>query len=216
LKIFLDTANIEEIKEGVSWGVISGVTTNPTLACKEGRSFKELIKEISQVVEGPVSAEAVSLKAEEIIPEARELSKIAPNVVIKIPVMPEGLKATRVLSQEGIKVNMTLVFSLNQALLAAQAGAAFVSPFIGRIDDIGYDGLSVLSDIVGCYNYYGFETEVIAASIRHPLHVVEAARLGADIATVPFAVLKQMVKHPLTDIGIERFLKDWEKIKNLC
>lgn len=215
MRIFLDTANVEEIREGVSWGVVSGVTTNPTLASKEGRSFRELVKEICQLVEGPVSAEAVSLKAEEIVPEARELSRIAPNVVIKIPVMPEGLKATKLLSKEGIKVNMTLVFSLNQALLAAQAGAAFVSPFIGRIDDIGYDGLSVLADIVECYNYYGFETEVIAASIRHPLHVVEAAKLGADIATVPFAVLKQMVKHPLTDIGIERFLEDWKKIKDL-
>lgn len=215
MRIFLDTANVEEIREGVSWGVVSGVTTNPTLASKEGRSFRELVKEICQLVEGPVSAEAVSLKAEEIVPEAKELSRIAPNVVIKIPVMPEGLKATKLLSKEGIKVNMTLVFSLNQALLAAQAGAAFVSPFIGRIDDIGYDGLSVLADIVECYNYYGFETEVIAASIRHPLHVVEAAKLGADIATVPFAVLKQMVKHPLTDIGIERFLEDWKKIKDL-
>lgn len=216
MRIFLDTANIEEIKEGVTWGVISGVTTNPTLASKEGRSFKELLKEICRIVEGPVSAEAVSLKAEEIIPEARELSRIASNVVIKIPVMPEGLKATRVLSKEGIKVNMTLVFSLNQALLAAQAGATFVSPFIGRIDDIGYDGLSTLADIVECYSYYGFQTEVIAASIRHPLHVVEAARIGADIATVPFGVLKQMVKHPLTEVGIEKFLSDWEKIKDFC
>lgn len=215
MKIFLDTANVEEIREGVSWGVVSGVTTNPTLASKEGRSFSELVEEICQIVEGPVSAEAVSFKAEEIVSEARELSKIAPNIVIKIPIMPEGLKATKLLTQEGVKVNMTLVFSLNQALLAAQAGATFVSPFIGRIDDIGYDGLSVLADIVESYNYYGFETEVIAASIRHPLHVVEAARLGADIATVPFAVLKQMVKHPLTDLGIKKFLDDWEKIKDL-
>ncbi len=215
MKIFLDTANLKEIEEGVSWGVISGVTTNPTLASREGQPFKDLVKEICEIVDGPVSAEAVSQLAEDIISEARALSKIAPNVVIKIPVMPEGLKATRVLSQEGIKVNMTLTFSLNQALLAAQAGAAFVSPFIGRIDDIGYDGLSVLADIVDCFNYYGFDAEVIAASIRHPLHVVEAARVGADIATVPFAVLKQMVKHPLTDIGMEKFLADWEKIKGL-
>ncbi len=215
MKIFLDTANIEEIREGVSWGVVSGVTTNPTLASKEGLSFRELIKEICQIVDGSVSAEAVSLKAEEIVPEARELSEIAPNIVVKIPITPDGLKATKLLSQEGVKVNMTLVFSLNQALFAAQAGAAFVSPFIGRIDDIGYDGLSVLADIVECYNYYGFETEVIAASIRHPLHVVEAAKIGADIVTVPFAVLKQMVNHPLTDLGIKKFLEDWEKIKDL-
>ncbi len=215
MKIFIDTANLENIKEINSWGILSGVTTNPTLAAKEGKEFRLLIKEIAQVVDGPISAEAVAMERDEIVEEARSLSQIAPNIVIKIPIMPEGLAATRILSREGIKVNMTLVFSVNQALLAAQVGASYVSPFVGRIDDISYDGISTISDIALVYGNYGIETQIIAASIRHPLHVVEAALAGADIATVPYDVLKMMVKHPLTDRGIENFLRDWEKIKNL-
>ncbi|MBI4744238.1 MAG: fructose-6-phosphate aldolase [Actinobacteria bacterium] len=214
MKIFLDTANVDQIREVNSWGILSGVTTNPTLLAKEGREFKSTVKEIAAIVDGPISAEAVSMKKDEIVKEARELSKIADNVVIKIPITPDGLGATKILSSEGIKVNMTLIFSGNQALLAALAGASFVSPFIGRLDDISHDGVQVLSEIINVYQNYDFETEVIAASIRHPLHVLQAAQIGIDIATVPYDVVKKMVKHSLTDIGIEKFLEDWEKVKN--
>ena len=213
MEIYLDTANIEEIREAASWGVLSGVTTNPTLAAKENNSdFQSVIKTIASLVPGPVSAEAVSFEAEAIAKEGRALSKIAKNIVVKIPVGEEGLKATSTLAEEGIKVNMTLVFSVNQALLAARAGAFIASPFVGRLDDIGHDGMELVKDIVSVYKDYGLKTKVIAASIRHPLHVVQAAKAGADIATVPIQVLKSMVKHPLTDKGIDRFLEDWNKL----
>ncbi|HHW40414.1 MAG TPA: fructose-6-phosphate aldolase [Syntrophomonadaceae bacterium] len=213
MEIFLDTANLEEIREAVRWGVVGGVTTNPTLVSREKGGFHEILKEICGLVQGPVSAEVISLDAEGIVREARELAGIAPNIVIKIPVTPAGLEAVRQLSGEGIRTNVTLVFSALQALLAAKAGASFVSPFIGRIDDVGQEGMDVLADIVQIFRNYQFSTRIIAASIRHPRHVLEAARLGADIATVPYAVLAQMFKHPLTDIGIRRFLADWEKFK---
>jgi len=212
MEFFLDTANIKEIEEAVSLGVITGVTTNPTLCAKEGMEFGEAIKKIASIVPGPVSAEAVSLEAQAIIKEAEALSQIADNVVIKIPVMEQGLAATSSLAKKGIKVNMTLVFSTNQALLAARAGAYFVSPFVGRLDDIDSDGIGLVKTIVSVYKYYGLKTKVISASIRHPLHVSQSAGVGADIATVPFSVLKSMVKHPLTDKGIDRFLEDWNKL----
>ncbi|QTA37662.1 fructose-6-phosphate aldolase [Thermosipho ferrireducens] len=213
MKIFLDTANIDQIKQGVEWGVIDGVTTNPTLVSKENRPFEETIKQICELVQGPVSAEVISLDWKGMVEEARKLSQIDEHVVVKIPMTPEGIKAVKILSSEGIKTNVTLVFSVNQALLAAKAGATYVSPFIGRIDDIGNDGLKMLEEIVVVYNNYAFETEIIAASIRHPMHVAEAAMIGVDVATVPFNVLEKLFKHPLTDIGIERFLKDWEKYR---
>ncbi|RLB10962.1 MAG: fructose-6-phosphate aldolase [Deltaproteobacteria bacterium] len=215
MKFFIDTANIEEIKKGVELGLVDGVTTNPTLISRENRNPKELIEEICSIVDGPVSVEAVSLDKEGMVKEARELSKIAPNIVIKIPLTEEGLKAVRVLSQEGIKTNVTLCFSPTQALLAAKAGANYISPFVGRLDDISHTGMELVEQIITIYDNYGFETEVIVASIRNPLHVLEAALMGADIATIPFKVLTQLIKHPLTDIGIERFLKDWEKVKDL-
>jgi transaldolase len=213
LEIFLDTANVDEIKEAVDWGVISGVTTNPTLiAREEGADFHEIIREICELVQGPVSAEVISQDLNWILREARELASIDSHVVVKIPVTPEGLSAVKVLSGEGVRANVTLVFSALQALLAARAGASYVSPFIGRIDDTGQEGMDVLDDIMGIVENYQFSTEVIAASIRHPQHVLEAARIGADIATVPFNVLKMMFRHPLTDRGIERFLADWDKV----
>jgi len=210
MKIFLDTANVADIKEGASWGIVDGVTTNPSLVAKEGRDFKEVIKEITEIVDGPVSAEVISLKAEEMIEEAREVAKMHPNVIVKIPMTPDGLKAVSAVSKEGIKTNVTLVFSSNQALLAAKAGATYVSPFLGRLDDIGQEGMNLVREIVEIFDIYGIEAEVIAASIRHPLHVTEAALAGAHVATIPFNVLAQMAKHPLTDIGIDKFLKDWE------
>jgi transaldolase len=213
MQIFLDTANLDQIKEAAGWGILDGVTTNPTLVSKEDRKFDELIQEICSVVPGPVSVESVSTQAEDIIVEARELAKIAENVVVKIPITLEGLKAIRALSQEGILVNTTLIFSSNQAILAAKAGARYVSPFVGRLDDISHDGMELVDQIMTIYNNYGYETEVIVASVRHPLHIIESALMGADIVTVPFASLEKMVKHPLTDIGMERFLKDWEKVK---
>jgi len=213
MKFFIDTANVDEIKKAVELGLIDGVTTNPTLVSRENRDFRELIQEICSIVDGPVSVEAVSLDKDGMVKEARELSKIAPNIVIKIPLTEEGLKAVRILSKEGIKTNVTLCFSPTQALLAAKAGANYVSPFVGRLDDISHTGMEIVEQILTIYDNYGFETEVIVASIRHPLHVLEAALMGADIATIPFRVLMQLVKHPLTDIGIERFLKDWEKVK---
>ncbi|GBF35664.1 transaldolase [Desulfocucumis palustris] len=212
IKIFIDTANIEEIKAAYELGVISGVTTNPSLIAKEGRDFAQVVKEITAIVDGPVSAEAVSVNAPEMIKEARQLAAIHPNVVVKLPMTGEGLKAVKTLSAEGIKTNVTLVFSANQALLAALAGATYVSPFVGRLDDVGQEGMELVQDIMTIYENYGFATEVIAASIRNPLHVTQAALYGADIATIPYSVIMQMQKHPLTDKGIEKFLADWEKV----
>ena len=213
MKFFLDTANLEEIRTVAAWGILDGVTTNPSLVSKESRPFKDLIAEISRIVPGPISVECVSTEAGAIIGEAKELARIAGNVVIKIPIGIEGLKATRSLAQDGIKVNMTLVFSAGQALLAAKAGAAFASPFIGRLDDFSQDGMELIEEIATIYDNYDFATEIIVASIRHPRHVIEAALIGAHIATVPFAVMEKLVQHPLTDIGIAKFLKDWGKVK---
>ena len=212
LKLFLDTANIEEIREAAALGVISGVTTNPSLIAKEGRDFKAVVREIAAIVDGPVSAEVISLEAEGMVAEAEELAAIHPCVVIKIPITAEGLKAVRTLKAKGIRTNVTLVFSANQALLAALAGANFVSPFVGRLDDVGHDGMALVADIAEIFAYYDFPTEIIAASIRHPLHVIAAARAGAHIATVPYKVLQQMIKHPQTDAGITQFLADWNKL----
>lgn len=212
MKIFLDTANVEHIREANSWGVVDGVTTNPTLIAKEGRNFEEVVKEICGIVDGPISAEVVSEDAEGMLKEARDLANIHDNIVIKVPMTPEGLKATKALSKEGIKTNMTLVFSSNQALLAAKAGAAYVSPFIGRLDDQGQVGMEVVRETVVVFENYDFKTEIIVASVRHPLHVLEAALAGAHIATVPFGVLKKMITHSLTDVGIRKFLQDYEKI----
>jgi transaldolase len=214
MRLFLDTANIEHIKHGVELGVITGVTTNPSLVSKEGRvDYKRLIKEICAIVPGPVSTEVLSQDASGMVAEAREVASWAQNVAVKIPATIQGVQATAALAKEGIKVNFTLCFSVNQALLAAAAGAAFVSPFVGRLDDIGEDGMALVREIVQIYrNYPEIKTEVIAASIRHPRHCVEAARAGAHIATIPYPVLMQMVQHPLTDIGVRRFLEDWEKV----
>lgn len=212
MKLFIDTANVDEIRDAHSWGVISGVTTNPSLIAKEGRDFVEVVREITSIVDGPISAEVVSLKADEMVEEAKPLAEINENIVIKIPMMAEGLKATNKLAAIGIKTNVTLVFSANQALLAALAGATFVSPFVGRLDDIGHNGMQVIEDCVDVFAIHGLETEIISASIRHPQHVLDSAKAGADIATVPYGVLKKMMRHPLTDAGIERFLDDWKKV----
>jgi transaldolase len=212
MKFFIDTANVAEIKEINDWGVLDGVTTNPSLIAKEGRDFKEVIREITSIVNGPISAEVVSMDHEGMVAEAEDLVPIHENIVIKVPMTDEGLKAVKILSSKGIKTNVTLVFSANQALLAAKAGASFVSPFIGRLDDISNPGMDVVGDIAQIFTMYGIETEIIAASIRHPMHVIDSAKMGAHIATVPYSVFKQMVKHPLTDIGIEKFLKDWESV----
>jgi transaldolase len=213
MKFFLDTANLDQIQEAAGWGILDGVTTNPTLVSRESEPFEALIKKICAAVPGPVSVESVSTQADDIIAEARELAKLAENVVVKIPIHVEGLKALKVLAGEGIHVNTTLVFNAMQAMMAAKAGARYVSPFVGRLDDIGHDGLDLVEQIVTIFNNYGFETEVIVASVRHPLHVVEAALMGADIATIPFSSFEKLLKHPLTDIGIERFLRDWDKVK---
>ena len=210
MRFFIDTANIEEIKEANELGVICGVTTNPSLTAKEGRDFIVVVKEISTIVDGPISAEVISLDHKGMVEEADKLSKIHKNIVIKLPMTLEGLKATKILSQKGIKTNVTLIFSATQALLAARAGATYVSPFVGRLDDIGQDGLSLIEEIVDIFNVNAIETEIIVASVRNPIHVAQAARMGADIATVPYKVITQMTKHPLTDKGIENFLKDWE------
>lgn len=212
MKFFIDTANISEIKKAWEVGVIDGVTTNPSLVSRENRKPVDLLKEICGIVDGPVSAEAISLKAEDMVREGGELSKIHKNIVVKIPMTEDGLIAVKRLSGLGIKTNVTLVFSPGQALLAAKAGATFVSPFVGRLDDIGHTGMDIVSDMMDIFDNYRFETEIIVASIRNPLHVVEAARIGAHIATIPYSVIAQLIKHPLTDIGIERFLKDWEKV----
>lgn len=213
MKFFLDTANLEEIRKAKEWGLLDGVTTNPTLVSKEDMSFQELVTEILRLVDGPVSLEVVSEHAQGMISEARELNKLGENVVIKIPLTPEGLKAVKILAREGIKTNVTLCFSPTQALLAAKAGANYISPFIGRLDDISSYGMRLVEDIKDIYGNYGFETQIIVASIRHPMHVLEAALIGADIATMPFSVLEKLFYHPLTDIGIQRFLRDWEKVK---
>jgi len=215
MKFFIDTANLEEIKKAWDLGVIDGVTTNPSLLAKEDKEPISLLKQICEIVDGPVSAEAISLDYEEMLKESLELSKIHKNIVIKIPMTEDGLKTVKKLSQEGIKTNVTLIFSPTQAILAAKAGATYVSPFVGRLDDISHFGMDLIRDIQIIFENYGFDTEVIVASIRNPLHVLEAARIGADIATIPYSVIKQLIKHPLTDIGIEKFLKDWEKIKKL-
>jgi transaldolase len=212
MKLFLDTANIEEIRQAWSWGVIDGVTTNPSLVSKEGKKFEDVLREVCAIVDGPVNAEVVSTVYEGMVREGRALAKINRRIVVKVPMTPDGLRATRTLSSESIGTNVTLVFSAAQALLAAKAGAMFVSPFIGRLDDAGNEGMQIIRDIVQSFRHYSFRTEVLVASVRHPVHVIEAAKLGADIATVPFGVLKLMLKHPLTDIGLERFLKDWEKV----
>ena len=213
MKLFLDSANFEEIREVASWGVLDGVTTNPSLCSKETVSFEDNIRKICALPPGPVSAECVSLKADEIIVEARALARIAPNIAVKIPVGLEGLKATKALAAEDIAVNTTLVFSTGQALLAAKAGARFVSPLLGRLDDVAEDGMALIEEIVQVFENYRFETQVIVASVRHPRHVIDAALLGADIATVPYGVMAKLVRHPLTDIGVERFLADWGKVK---
>lgn len=211
MKLYLDTANVEEIKTAAGWGVISGITTNPSLAAKENEDFSKILPAICCIVDGSISAEVISLDYEGMVKEGRELAGVHKNVVIKVPVMPEGLRAVKTLSSEGIKVNVTLVFSVNQALLAARAGAAYVSPFLGRLDDIGQTGVDLVRDIVDMIDLHDLDTEVIAASIRHPEHVSAVALAGAHIATVPFKVLEQMFKHPLTDLGIEKFLNDWKK-----
>jgi transaldolase len=218
MKIFIDTADLHEIEDIASWGILDGVTTNPTLLAKSGRSFQEVIDSIFDLVDGPISLEVLSEKADDMVREAKEIVKKIPqnykkNITIKIPMNPEGLKAVKALSKEGIKTNVTLIFSANQALLAAKAGATFVSPFIGRLDDNGQEGMKIIEEIMDIFCNYDIQTEVIVASIRHPIHVIEAARLGADIATIPPDVIRKMVKHPLTDAGIKSFLKDWEKVK---
>jgi len=213
MKFFIDTANIDEIKEAHSMGMVDGVTTNPSLIAKEGRDFEEIIKEICEVVNGPISAEVISIDAEGMVKEARELSKIHDNIVVKIPLLVDGLKATRILAEEGIKTNVTLVFSPLQALMAAKAGATYVSPFIGRLDDISQEGLLLVEQIVEIYSNYAYDTEIIVASIRNPLHVLESALMGADIATIPFSVLSKLAAHPLTDKGLKAFLDDWNQAK---
>jgi transaldolase len=212
MKLFIDTANVADIKAANDLGVICGVTTNPSLIAKEGRDFKEVVTEITSIVDGPISAEVIALDHEGMVSEAQELVKIHKNIVIKIPMTLEGLKAVKILAAQGIKTNVTLIFNSTQALLAARAGATYVSPFLGRLDDIGMNGMNLIEEIVDIFDTHGIETEIIAASVRHPVHVIEAARLGAHIATIPYNVIVQMSKHPLTDAGIERFLKDWEGV----
>ncbi len=214
MKFFIDTANLDEIKEAASIGILDGVTTNPTLLAKEkGKGdFKTILKKICEVVDGPVSAEVVATEAEGMVGEAEELAKLHENIVIKIPICKEGLKAIKILNSKGIRINCTLIFSPIQALLAAKAGASFVSPFVGRLDDAGHVGMDIVEDIVTVFNNYEVTTEIIVASVRNPLHVVEAATMGADIATIPFKVIEQLIKHPLTDVGIKRFLEDWKKV----
>jgi transaldolase len=210
MKFFIDTANVNEIREVASWGILAGVTTNPSLVAKEGRDFKQVLREILEIVDGPISAEVVSLKADEMVAEAKQYYEMHKNIVIKLPMTDEGLKACARLSAMGVKTNMTLIFTPNQALLCARAGATFVSPFVGRLDDISTDGIKLISDIAEIFDLHGIETEIISASIRTPGQVIESAKAGAHIATIPYKVFQQMLKHPLTDAGIERFLKDWE------
>ncbi len=211
MKFFIDTANIDEIQKAVDMGMVDGVTTNPTLISRENKPFEEIIAEIAKIVDGPISAEVIALDSEGMLAEGRELAKISDNIVIKVPMTTDGLKATKAFSAEGIKTNVTLVFSTAQALLAAKAGATYVSPFVGRLDDIAQTGMDLISDIMTIYDNYGYQSEVIVASVRSPMHVMDAALIGADIATIPFKVIAQLAKHPLTDLGMESFLKDWEK-----
>lgn len=212
MKFFIDTANIQEIEDGLALGMVDGVTTNPSLVAREKKGFDQVIREILSAVEGPVSLEVISLDAKGMLKEGRKLAKLGPQVVIKVPMTTEGLKATRIFASEGIRVNQTLVFSPVQALMAAKAGAAYVSPFVGRLDDVAHDGMEIVDQIMTIYHNYGFDTEVIVASVRHPRHVLEAALIGADIATIPFKVIAQLAKHPLTDKGIEAFLNDWKRV----
>jgi len=213
MKFFIDTANLDEIKEAASLGMLDGVTTNPSLVAKEGKNFLELLDEILKIVDGPVSAEVISTNYEGIMKEALDLAKIHRNIVVKVPLIKDGLKAVKSLSIEGIKTNVTLCFSASQALLAAKAGASYISPFVGRLDDISHDGMELISQIIQIYDNYDYDTQVLVASIRHPLHLVEAAMMGADVATMPFNVIEKLFKHPLTDIGLKNFLNDWEKLK---
>src|SRR5215813_9377998 len=212
MKFFLDTANLEEIGDAASTGVLDGVTTNPTLISKEGNTFENQLLKICSLVDGPVSAETVSRDAAGMVEEGRHLSRLHPNIVVKCPMTKEGLKATKILNDEGVRVNVTLVFSAPQAVMAAKAGAYFVSPFVGRLDDIGQDGMGLIRDIVAIFDNYDFKTEVLVASVRNPIHVVQAGLMGADICTLPAKVFEQLLKHPLTDKGVEQFLKDWEKV----
>ena len=213
MKIFIDSASINEIREAASMGLLDGVTTNPSLVAKERRDFVELLKEICSVVDGPISAEVVSTDVDGMLREARQLAKIDDKIVVKVPLVKDGLKAVKCLKSEGIRTNVTLCFSPNQALLAAKSGAYFISPFVGRLDDISSSGMELISQILTIYDHYDFDTQVLVASIRHPMHVVEAAMMGAHISTMPFNVLTQLIKHPLTDIGLERFLADWKKAR---
>ena len=212
MKFFIDTANIDEIKEAASMGLLDGVTTNPSLVAKEGKDFKQLLNEIIEVVDGPISAEVVSTDFDGMMKEAHELAAIHKNIVVKIPLIQEGIKAVKALTKEGIKTNVTLCFSASQALIAAKAGATYISPFVGRLDDISQSGMQLIDQIVRIYDNYGYETEVLVASIRHPLHLVEAAEIGADVATIPFNVIKKLFNHPLTDSGLEKFLSDWKTL----
>lgn len=212
MKFFLDTANIDEVKEGLDAGLVDGVTTNPSLVAKEGKPFRAVVDQILALVDGPVSLEVVSVEADGMVKEGRELAAIHKNVVVKVPLIPEGLKAVRRLSAEGIRTNVTLIFSPTQALLAAKAGASYVSPFIGRLDDISQQGMDIIEDIRQIFDNYDFETEILVASIRHPVHVLDAARIGADVGTMPWKVMMQLAQHPLTDVGLAKFLADWQKV----
>lgn len=213
MKFFLDTANLDEIKAGAALGLVDGVTTNPSLVAKEGKDFKTLVGQICEVISGPVSAEVVSTECGAMMKEARDLSKIAPNIIVKLPTIPEGVKALKICAAEGIKTNLTLVFQPIQALIVAKAGATFCSPFLGRLDDVGQDGMGLIEEIRTIYDNYGFTTEILAASLRHPLHVVQAAKAGADIGTMPYNVFTRLLDHPLTDVGLARFLADWKKLQ---
>lgn len=215
MKFFLDSANLEAIKKYNDWGMVDGVTTNPTIIAKEGVSLEKRIKEIAEIVDGPISSEVIALDSKDMISEGKKYAKWHKNVYVKVPMTPEGLKAVKAFNSEGIKTNVTLVFSSSQALMAAKAGADLISPFVGRLDDISEDGMGLIAEIKDIFVNYDFKSEILAASIRHPLHVVESARMGADIATMPPEIMEKLVKHPLTDIGLENFLKDWEKVKNL-
>lgn len=212
MKIFIDTANLDEIRKANDWGVIDGVTTNPSLVAKENKDFKEIVREIIHIVDGPISVEVISTDSDGMVKEAIEMSEWSQNIVVKIPMIPEGLKAVKILNSRNIKTNVTLIFSVNQAIMAAKAGATYVSPFIGRLDDIGHEGMQIVRDMVNVFKVYNFKTEIIVASVRHPLHVIEAAKVGAQVATIPFNVIVKMFTHPLTDIGLERFLEDWKHV----
>lgn len=214
MRFFIDSANVDEIRKAHELGIVAGVTTNPSLVAKEGRDFIEVLKEIIQIVDGPISAEVISLEAQGMVEEGEKFAALSPNIVVKVPMTAEGLKATKIFADKGIKTNVTLIFTANQALLAARAGATYASPFVGRLDDIGEEGMALIEDIAAIYDLHGIETEIITASVRNPLHVVQAARLGAHIATVPYKVVEQMIQHPLTDAGIEKFLSDWHKANN--